>query len=88
MLKNLTFCILEGQIRTHTRQRTGFAGFGLTSQFQSAVPVFGLFFLWSHSDILMLMANIDIGISLFFSDVLATFRIKTQRETLSGPSRK
>jgi hypothetical protein len=55
--KNLTHIIFVGESRTRTRQPARFAGFGKTCQFQSPVIVFGFFYLWSQSDILLLCAK-------------------------------
>jgi hypothetical protein len=57
LVNNPAHCILVGHTRTNTCQPPGFAWFGKTHQFQSPVPVFGNFYLWSLSNILLLMAK-------------------------------
>jgi len=53
--KNRTCCFLAVQNRPRTRQPVGYAGFGSIRQVQSLVLHFGLFYLSSHWDILLII---------------------------------
>jgi hypothetical protein len=55
--KNPTCYCMAGQARMNTHQTMGSAKFGYTCRFQSPVLVIGFFYLWSHSDIPLLIAK-------------------------------
>ena len=55
--KILTHRPLVGETLTSTCKPAGFAGLGLTCRFQSLVLLFQFFYIWSHSDILLLTAK-------------------------------
>jgi len=48
---NQTRCIMAGRTQTRTHKPAGFAVFGHTRQFQSAVQCFQGIYLWSHLDV-------------------------------------
>ena len=54
--KNPTRSFLASQSRTPTEQPPGLTRFHLTCRFQSPVLFFGVFYLWSQSDMLLLCA--------------------------------
>jgi len=55
--KNLIWYVLVGQTQTRTREPMRFAGYGLTCRFQSPVLCFGVFYLLSHLDTLLLISK-------------------------------
>jgi len=67
---------LADHTRTHTCQPAGIAGFDFIQPFKSSVLVVRLFYLWSHSDIVLLIANYWIWYIIVFFDDLAAFIFK------------
>lgn len=52
-----THCFGVGQTRTHICDPAGNTSFGKTCWFQSTVLVIGFFYLWSHSNMQLLIAK-------------------------------